>query len=163
MDPQMTAAYKTALESALRILARRDHSVAELGRKLAQRHFDQEVIDQVISECRRLNYLDDIRFAQGLIRMIKRKGRGFMQLKKEFRHRGLDGVENERLLCDAYDEQEEFLIARRVASKKLVVIKDLEPRKRRAKIYRFLYSRGFSKSVILKILGDLDCSSDQKG
>ena len=159
----MTTAYKSALESALRILGRRDHSVAELRRKLTQRQIDGKIIDQVISECRRLDYLDDTRFAKGLIRMIKRKGRGFVQLKKEFHHRGLDGVESERLLSEAYDRNEEFQIARQVASKKLGLIKDSQPRKRRDKIYRFLYSRGFSKAVILKTLEAVIPSSDQWG
>lgn len=155
MVSPMTTAYKAALDSALRILTRRDHSAAELRRKLVQRRFEREVIDQVISECRRLNYLDDSRFAKGLIRHIKRKGRGPQHLKQDCRRRGLKGAEIERLLIGAYGEGEELQIAMRVAAKKLASIGDLEPRKCREKIYRFLVSRGFSKTVILETLRDV--------
>lgn len=161
MDSQMTTAYKAALDSALRILTRRDHSVAELRRKLVQRSIEKEVIDQVIGECRRLNYLDDDRFAKGLIRHIKRKGRGPQYLKQDFHRRGLKGAEIERLLGGAYGEEEELQIARRVAAKKLSSIGDPDPRKCREKIYRFLVSRGFSKPVIVKTLRDEIQATDQ--
>ena len=47
---------------ALRLLARRGHSVAELERKLKERGYSAAQIAPVIERCRELGYLDDSRF-----------------------------------------------------------------------------------------------------
>ena len=148
----MDTAYPKALHTAYRILARRDHSIAELDGKLRQRGFEEKVIAKVLAECRRLNYLDDDRFAAGLIRHLKRKGCGSLRLRNEFHRRGLLGSESEQLLGEAFGAGEELQIACAVAEKKLQSIEFPEPQKCREKIYRFLSSRGFSGAVIAQTL-----------
>jgi regulatory protein len=151
----MNTPFKRALSSALRILTRRDHSVTELRRKLRQRQVETTLIDQVITECRRLNYLDDDRFAKGLIRYSKRKGYGPLHVRQDLSRRGLTGTAVEHMLSEAYSEQEERRIARKVGLKKLSSIRESDPSKRREKLYRFLSSRGFSKAAIADALHDV--------
>ena len=148
----MSTAYQKALKTALRILTRRDHATAELSGKLRQRGIENDVIEEVLSECRRLNYLDDDRFAAGLIRHYKRKGCGPLRLRKEFHRRGLKGAKSQQLLGNAFGGGEELKIACEVAEKKLKSIENPEPHKVREKIYRFLSSRGFSGAVISQTL-----------
>jgi regulatory protein len=148
----MSTGYQKALHTALRILTRRDHSIAELNGKLRLRGVEEKVIEKVLAECRRLNYLDDNRFAAGLIRHLKRKGCGSLRLRNEFHQRGLLGVESEKLLRKAFGAGEELQIACEVAEKKLKSVGFLEPHKCREKIYRFLSSRGFSNAVIAEAL-----------
>ena len=121
----MNTPFQRALNSALRILTRRDHSVTELRRKLRQRQVETTLIDQVITECRRLNYLDDDRFAKGLIRYSKRKGYGPLHVRLDFSRRGLTGTAVEHMLSEAYSEEEELRIARKVGLKKLSSISNL--------------------------------------
>lgn len=156
----MPIPYKKAFHSALRMLGRRDHSAAELEGKLDRRGVEKSVIDRVVAECRRLNYIDDARFAAGLIRHFKRKGCGPQRLRREFRSRGLKGPGIDQLLSDAFNEQEEFRVARSTAIKKLPTIDGSEPAACRARLYRFLYARGFSPQVITLVLHDLEKSSD---
>jgi regulatory protein len=144
----MSAAYQKALHTAFRILSQRDHSVAELARKLVQRGFEKDVIEAVMSECRRLSYLDDDRFAGGLIRRLKRKGWGPRRIRSEFRRHGLEGQKSDQLLCDAFDAGEELRVACAVAKKKLAADRNPDPRKCRERVYRFLSGRGFSNAVI---------------
>ena len=56
--------YKRTNESAMRILARRNHSIFELRTKLIQRGFENNHIDNVISGLVNLGYLDDKKFAE---------------------------------------------------------------------------------------------------
>ena len=144
----MSNPYKNALNTSLRILSRRDHSVAEMNSKLRKRGIEIDVIDRVLAECMRLDYLNDDRFAASLIRHLKRKGCGSLRLRNELNRRGIKGSDIEKLIQGAFGAGEELRIALGVAEKKIRSIRDKDPRKRREKIYRFLYSRGFSKAVI---------------
>ena len=154
----MSTSYKNALNTALRILSRRDHSVAELNSKLRKRGIEIDVIDRVLAECMRLDYLNDDRFAASLIRHLKRKGCGSLRLSNELHRRGIKGSDIEKLVRDAFGVDEELNIACAVAAKKMESIRENEPRKRREKIYRFLYSRGFSKAIIAEALRKIHIS-----
>ena len=148
----MSSSYKNALNNALRILSRRDHSIAELKSKLLKRGIEIDVIDSVLAECMRLDYLNDDRFAASLIRHLKRKGCGSLRLRNELHRRGIKRSDIDKLIDDAFGVGEELQIAFEVAEKKIKSVRDREPRKRREKIYRFLYSRGFSSTVISEAL-----------
>jgi regulatory protein len=154
----MSAAYQKALHTALRILTRRDHSVAELARKLVQRGFEKDVIEAVLIECRRLSYLDDDRFAGGLVRRLKRKGWGPLRIRNEFHRHGLKGEKSDQLLREAFDAGEELRVACAVAKKKLAASRTPDPRKCRERVYRFLSARGFSNAVIHEALQTVDKS-----
>ena len=66
-----------ALAYAVRALARRDHSVAELERKLRDKGFSAAVMAEVIARLDRSGYLDDRRFAERWAESAVRNGRGY--------------------------------------------------------------------------------------
>ena len=72
---------------ALKLLAVRDHSIAELRRKLEAKGevVPQELIDQLIKQ----NFLNDRRFAESYV--AKRKKRGTARLKEELIALGIPG------------------------------------------------------------------------
>ncbi len=72
--------YIKALNTAVRVLARRDHTRFEIEQKLRQRGYDQEVIRDVVVECERLNYVDDERTAKVYIFQLARRGFGFRRI-----------------------------------------------------------------------------------
>ena len=92
--------YQKALNSALRILTRRDHTILELSQKLKLRNFGEDIIHQVLSECERLHYLDDERTSLILLGQVKRKGYGSLRIRHEFRKKGLGGDRFEKILKD---------------------------------------------------------------
>jgi regulatory protein len=148
--------YRKALNSALRILARRDHSVVELERKLTLRGYDEDVVRRALAECRRLNYLDDARAAQQVIDRMKRKGMGTRRIRGELQRCGLEGEPAESLLRECVTAAEEQAMARRLSLKKWKMF-DSEPdsHKKKLRLQRFLRCRGFSDSVILEMLKEL--------
>ena len=74
---------------AMRFLARREHSRAELRRKLAPKVADGENLDQVLDELAAKGWLSDVRYAEQTIR-AKARRYGPMKTAHYLRSRGVD-------------------------------------------------------------------------
>ena len=144
---------KSVLNSALRILTRRDHSRYELVRKLKQRGFSIEDIDDAVADCERLDYINDERTVKVYIRQLKRKGYGKKRIQLELNKKGLKGDRILGILDQNVSEADEREGAARILNKNIKRFEREKDRlKRRDKIYRFLHARGFAQSVISHIL-----------
>ena len=153
--------FRKALNSALRILARREHSVAELTQKLVLRGYAGDVVQHVIAECLRFNYLDDQRVAQQLLARMKRKGFGIHRVRSELLKKGLPGAESGDDPAASMSPAEEQVVARRVAMKKRESLKrEPDLKKRTLRLQRFLRSRGFSDSIVIEVVAGLDREAD---
>ena len=145
-----------AMNTAVRILALRDHSKYELKQKLQQRGFGSKVIDTVIAECERLNYINDPRTARLYISQLKRKCYGKRYIRMALKKKRLISQVIESTLLQNYSEADERKNAGRLLEKKQdTFARESDPQKKSDKIYRFLYSRGFSKDVISDLIRDL--------
>jgi len=148
--------YQKALETALRLLTRRDHTSFEILQKLEQRGYGGGIIDRVLAKCRRLDYIDDERTARIYIGQLARRGFGFRRIRVELRKKGLAGERFETILNQRRDEIDEHKIARKVMLKKMKSFKNVEDlQERRNKMYRFLHSRGFEASVISELIREI--------
>jgi regulatory protein len=148
--------YRKALGSALRILARRDHSVAELARKLARRGYEEETVRRVIAECGRLEYLDDRRTAGQLIRRMQRRGLGLRRIRHELEKRGMDESQAETQPYAGMTLEAERARATQVALKKWSALAgETDSQKKMLKLQRFLRYRGFSDSLIIELLKEM--------
>jgi regulatory protein len=145
--------YRKALNTALRILTGRDHSKYELEQKLKQRSITGELLDKVISTCERYDYVNDERTAKVYIRQLNKKGYGLKRIRYELSKKGLKGRRIDGVLSESLCEEDERECARRVLQKHLKRFeRESDFLKRRDKIYRFLYSRGFSDGIISEIM-----------
>lgn len=146
-DPDPT--FKSAMETAVRILTRRNHSCHELRTKLVRKGISREVAAEVQAACERLNYLDDRRMARFYVDELRAKGYGSHFVQKAMRTKGFAQELIDSILGQARPESDELETARRALEKKQRTFeREKDPGKRREKIYRYLYSRGFSSSVI---------------
>lgn len=134
-------------ERALRHLARREHSRAELLRKLAP-HGSSAEIEAVIERLGELGLQSDLRFAQAFVRS-KAARFGLDRLREEMRRRGL-----ERDLIEAALASEELESETERGRKVLQRRFQCAPADARewARQARFLQSRGFSTELIRKLL-----------
>jgi regulatory protein len=145
--------FRKALETAVRLLTRRDHSVYELQEKLRLRGIPVDVIHRVLAECSRWNYLDDDRTAQVCIRELHRKGFGVRHIRAALHTKRLESHRAEALLEGLVAGGREKENARRMARKKLMLlVRETDRRRRRQKLYRYLLSRGFPDAVIADVL-----------
>jgi len=130
----------------MRHLARRDHSRAELARKLAP-HGSAEEIDEVLNRMHELELLSDRRFAEAWVR--GRAARfGAARLRHDLAMRGVDADTADAAL--AAESGDEFERARRVWAVRFgTAPADARDWARQA---RFLQSRGFRTELIRQVL-----------
>ncbi|KAF0099104.1 MAG: hypothetical protein FD187_3006 [bacterium] len=134
-------------ERALNLLARREHSRAELARKLAP-HAEGEDLDTLLEGLERENLLSNARFAEMLAHA--RAGRhGSLRLKADLRDKGVPNEVIDASVAAARDSDLEA--ARAVWRKKFRAL----PRDaaERAKQMRFLAGRGFPADVVRRVVG----------
>lgn len=142
-----------ALNTALRILTGRDHSKSELNRKLKQRGFSPEDIAKAVSECERLDYINDERTARVYINQMIRKGHGLNRIRHEMNKKGLQGRRIQNILGEIESDIDEAQGAERILEKNIKRFeRENDLKKRRDKIYRFLYARGFSQDTIRMLI-----------
>jgi regulatory protein len=147
--PDAGAAPKLAdlRERALRLLARREHSRAELARKLGQAGFATEDIAPLLDEFEQMNWLSDRRFAESWVADHRARA-GSIKLAYELRQRGVSDAIIEAVLNENRDSELER--AREVWRKKFDSVPTDEAEK--AKQMRFLQSRGFTIEIILRAI-----------
>jgi regulatory protein len=151
------ASRTNVMNTAVRILANRDHSKYELKRKLQQRGFASKSISTVMVECERFGYIDDKRTARVYILQLKRKCFGKRYIQQALKKKRLSGAAIEKILSENYPGVDEYEHAGRLLEKKMrTFARETDPKKRSDKIYRFLYSRGFSPAVISELIRNLD-------
>jgi len=134
-------------ERALRHLARRDHSRAELARKLSP-YGSAEEIEAVLLRMSELDLLSDTRFAEAWIRS-KAARFGSQRLRHELARRGVA----KDLIDEAIESEcveSELDRARAVWQSRFGLAPD--DRREWARQARFLQTRGFSTDVICKLL-----------
>ena len=152
-SPAAKESYQQAMNTAVRILANRDHSKYELKRKLQQRGFESQSINSVMAECERFGYIDDKRTARVYILQLKRKCFGKRYIRQALKKKRLSGAAIEKILSENYPEVDEYGHGGRLLEKKMKAFaRETDHKKRSDKIYRFLYSRGFSPTVIRDIV-----------
>ncbi len=135
-------------ERALRLLARREHSRAELVRKLERAGFARDDIAPLLDAFEAKNWLSDRRFAESYVADHRARA-GSVKLVYDLRQRGVGDSIIESVLSDNRDS--EFDRAREVWKKKFGSVPADAAEK--AKQMRFLQGRGFSSSVIRQALG----------
>jgi len=86
----------------LRLLGGRAHSRVELQRKLARRGYTSEEVDAALARLEELGYLNDLAFAEGLVR-VRSASRGPRALSAELAKRGVGRAQADRALA-SYDE-----------------------------------------------------------
>ena len=141
----------TLRERALRLLARREHSRVELGRKLAVHVGPDDDLDAVLEDLERRKLLSDERYAESRTHALSRKF-GAARIAHELRAKGLDKGLAERAAVAARATEVER--ARAVWARKFRTAPTT--REERARQMRFLQSRGFSFDAIRAVIRGAD-------
>jgi len=137
----------TLRERALRLLARREYSRAELARKLQSLSPGEEP-EALLADLSRRKLLSDERYAESRSHALSRKY-GAARIVHELRAKGLDKELAEQASRAARATEVER--AREVWRRKFRVAP--KTREERAKQMRFLQSRGFSFDAIRAAVG----------
>ena len=157
-----------ALNKAMDILSRQDHSEKKLREKLMRRGYDEDEIEDAIAYLEEHHYLDDKRSceyqfsyfyensAMSMRQIIQKLyERGFaMELIRSFVPEGDEHYERE-LRCAAKVFEQKY--------RRTDLPKETDERyKLRDKMKAFLYRRGFSPSVIDDVVSDWQCEKENE-
>ncbi len=133
--------YQQAYAAAIRLLARREHSIQELCYKLKGREYPAPVVEQVATNLVDEGLLSDRRFAEVYAYSRYERGFGPLRIQVELRERGIGDGLAAAALAELDPDWE--ALARRQRHKKFG--SDTPPDfNTRVKQLRFLQQRGFT-------------------
>jgi len=156
--------------SALGLLARREHSRRELSLKLSRKYsrhddFSSSLVPSLLDELQEKCYQCDERFTESYVSYRTHSGKGPLRIIQELRDKGISEALVERFVDEA--DSKWLALALNVSSRRFGVlnsglddegmgsseqINHYEAQKKRAKQVRFLQGRGFTFEHINKVL-----------
>lgn len=131
------------------LLARRDHSVQELARKLGRRFEDADQVREAIARLTEEGLQSDARYAEAYLRLRAEKGYGPLRVKQEMLQRGLSEMDVERAFRDCsvnWLDQLQWVVERKYGGQ---ASSDYTEKSKRM---RFLQYRGFTHDQIRDVL-----------
>ena len=135
---------------AFRLLARREHSRQELGRKLSVRAESPEALEFLLTDLEKRKQLSDERFAAERARVMSRKF-GAARIRHDLKAKGIEAEFIDRVSSEGELERARAILARKYRE-------PAATREERAKRMRFLQSRGFSSEIIFSLLSARDAT-----
>ncbi|MDC0172161.1 recombination regulator RecX [Gammaproteobacteria bacterium] len=145
----MAVKAKTIRLKAMDLLARREHSVKELLKKLSDRFEEPELIIKVVDQLAQDNLVSNSRFAEMYVRSRVNRQFGPIRIKHDLRERGVSDFQIDSALDEANPDW--FQLIQELSVKKYGHTVPSEV-KETAKRVRFFQSRGFDSDSIRFIL-----------
>jgi len=138
-------------ETAMNLLARREHSTRELRDKLLARGFEDDEITPALQALSREGLLSDERFAESFIHSRLERGSGPVKIRAELRQRGVA----DEIIANWLDERDRAWLERAEAVRRKKFGSTLPvDYKEKARQARFLQYRGFSAEQTRFVLRD---------
>jgi len=133
---------------AMDLLARREHSVSELTRKLKQREFEDDAIHAAIVALQQDNLQSDSRFLESVVNYRINAGFGPIKIRYELRQKGIidDLVDNYLSSLDV--DWEASMAGQRIKKFGNAIPVDYKEKMKQA---RFLQNRGFSPESVMRL------------
>ena len=131
---------KTVEAAAVRLLARREHSIEELRRKLLSKGYPPDTIEPVVQKLAGKRLVSDERFTSSFVHHHAKRGQGPLRIRAALRQQGIADSQVDEALQSA--DVDWVQLAREVRRRKFGAV---SPRSlgERAKQARFLQYRGF--------------------
>jgi len=138
----------------LRMLNRRDYSVAELSRRLQQKQVPPDQVESLVERCLEFGYLDDARYAEQRARSLMRQGRAVgPRILVDLKQRGVDETTARAALEQARQELSDSDVLDELTERRFPQFDygKADDRERR-RVIHFLQRRGFPLNHILNKL-----------
>jgi regulatory protein len=135
------------------LLARREHGISELSRKLVVKQFDPLLVDEAIQGLVRDNLVSDERFCESMINSRLNRGHGPIKVRYELRNKGVPEHVVEKTMEELSPDWHQSLAG--LIEKKYAGQLSRTPAER-VKQVRFLSSRGFPHEMIYSVIQDAE-------
>lgn len=139
----------------MQFCAYRDRSQKEVEDKLLEMKMIPEAREQIVIKLMTEGFLNEERFARSFVRgkfRIKKWGR--LKIKMELKKKEISSPIITLALTEI-DQKKYLQTLIDLAEKKLVLLKEPNPFKKKKKLYDFLSSKGFESNLILEVIEDI--------
>jgi len=153
--------YLRARDRALRLLAIRPRSAAELRSRLTRYRIPRETLRAVIADLEGRGYLDDLAFAKDWITArLASRAYGVGRIRWELRQKGVAPALIARAVREAFEVDPDLAaVEERSASalvrRRLPACRRLSPAQRTRRIAAMLERRGFAHATIIRALREI--------
>jgi regulatory protein len=142
--------------AAISGLARRAYSVYEMRTYLERRAEDKDVVKGVLDRLKKLDYLDDARYARQFVRLhTELRKQGPFRIARDLRARGVPDRHIEAALAEGSSKSSESALVRARLERRIKMQRGPLDERRVASIYRSLLRAGFSADTIRRELSAL--------
>ena len=147
--PRREGGADPALRRALGLLARREHSRAELVAKLVRSGHERVAAERTVAELAEQGLVCDARFAEALLRSQVGRGGGPLRIRRDLEARGVERSVVEGVLDP---DDEEWEARAREARDKRFGAAPPGDRSEAARQARFLAGRGFTRRQVRRAI-----------
>jgi len=144
-----------AREYAFLLLKFRLRSESELYSRLKKKKFPESIIRETLQFLNDKQFIGDAAFARAWANSRARKKLGPRRIENELKLKGVDKGLIDSALSEAKANYPEIAMAKEIAEERLSKLKEIEPYKRKQKIYAYLLRRGFLPETITDVLDQL--------
>ena len=157
-------ARERTMNRAVKLLAAKPRSIAELRQRLLEKLWtNQEIVDVVIEKLKEYKYLDDSQFAMDLaVSRLRQKPQGKRRLQQLLSKKQLDREVLENAIATAFEKLPEERLIDEAISKRLRRKGKPKTREDTKKFYDYLLRLGFSYDLIRAKLSDVSKLTDQE-
>ena len=132
------------MQAALRLVARRDRSAAEIRAELDRRGVAKRVVGEVLLRLRDLGYINDRKFAAERMQQLLERGFGAERIRIDLERCGIDGKTIDGAIPDLREERRR---ARALVGERFGGLERANAR-RRLQVIRWLAGRGFREEIL---------------
>lgn len=152
MQPQKTYTLEEAKRSLEQFCVYRERCHKEVENKLREMRMIPEAQEVILMHLMEHDFLNEERFARAFARgkfNIKKWGR--IRIKKELQIRDLSDYNIKNALQEI-DENEYLFTLNQLAIKKVALLKESDPYKKRHKLTQYLLSKGFESNLVFELI-----------
>ena len=135
------------------LLARREHGVIELSRKLVTKGFDAALVEEAVEALHNDRLVSDQRFCESMINSRFNRGNGPVKVRYELRNKGVAEHVVDNVMDELHPDWQRSLV--KLIKKKYAGQLSGTPAER-VKQVKFLASRGFPHDMIYSVIRDAE-------
>jgi len=143
----------SAYVDALKMLARRELSEAQLRQRLARRGHAADAVDAAVEKLRAERALDDARVAETIARTQSTvRGRGAHRVRREIEAAGIGRADAQRAVDDAFKDIDADALLEAALSRRLRGRDRIADDREFQRLYRYLVAQGFDVDRVVRAL-----------
>ena len=144
---------RRAYTDALKLLARRELSEAQIRQRLARRRHEQDAVDAAIARLREEKAIDDLRVAEAIARSeTALRKRGKLRVRLQIERAGIAASTARRVVDEVFADLDADALLDAALAKRLRRGEDIADDRTFNRLYRYLLGQGFDPDRVMALL-----------